>query len=52
MRDNEVHVAYLLFRFKKWRPSEYLNMGAGERLITRAFLRQEAEEREQEKKEE
>ena len=34
-------MAYALFRLKKWKPSEYYDMGAGERLITRAFLKQE-----------
>ena len=42
--DDEASVAYALFRLKKWKPSEYYDMGAGERLITRAFLKQELQD--------
>lgn len=46
-----MNAAYLLFRVKGWKPSDYIEMGMGERLITRAFLHQELEEREEEAKE-
>jgi len=46
--DGEASVAYALFRLKKWKPSKYYNMGAGERLITRAFLKQELQDIEKE----
>lgn len=42
--DGEASVAYTLFRLKRWKPSEYYNMGAGERLVTRAFLKQEIQD--------
>ncbi len=42
--DGEASVAYALFRLKKWKPSEYYDMDAGERLITRAFLKQELQD--------
>lgn len=43
-------MAYALFRLKKWKPSDYYNMGAGERLVTRAFLKQEVSDMEKEVK--
>jgi hypothetical protein len=36
--------AYLLFKLKKWKPSDYYDMGPGERLVTRAFLEKEIED--------
>jgi hypothetical protein len=48
--DSEASVAYALFRLKKWKPSKYYNMGAGERLITRAFLKQEMQDLKEEMK--
>ncbi|MDY4579806.1 MAG: hypothetical protein SO471_18050 [Anaerobutyricum hallii] len=48
--DSEASIAYALFRLKKWKPSKYYKMGAGERLITRAFLKQELQDIEKEVK--
>ena len=48
--DGEASVAYALFRLKKWEPSRYYSMGAGERLVTRAFLKQELQDIEKEVK--
>ncbi|MBS6710657.1 MAG: hypothetical protein KH296_00980 [Ruminococcus sp.] len=48
--DGEASVAYALFRLKKWEPSKYYSMGAGERLVTRAFLKQELQDIEKEAK--
>ena len=45
-----MNAAYLLFRVKGWKPSDYIEMGPGERLITRAFLHQEIKEKEEELK--
>lgn len=44
-------IAYALFRLKKWKPSKYYSMGAGERLVTRAFLQQEIEDLERKRRE-
>lgn len=49
--DREASIAYALFRLKKWKISDYYNMGAGERLITRAFLMQEIEDIKEEARE-
>ena len=46
--DVDVNAAYLLFRIKGWKPKKYYRMGAGERLVTRAFLYKELEDREKE----
>lgn len=35
---------YLLYRLHHWKPSEFYNMGYGEKLITEAFLKQEIED--------
>jgi len=40
---------YLLFRLKKWQPHEYYKMGHGEKIITRAFLKQELTDMEKER---
>ncbi|MFQ7715995.1 MAG: hypothetical protein ACLRIT_05405 [Blautia sp.] len=45
-------MAYALFRLKKWKPSEYYDMGAGERLITRALLKQELQDIKEEMRDE
>lgn len=36
---------YLLFRYKGYKPSEYNNMGRGEKTVLRAFMKVEIEER-------
>lgn len=36
---------YLLFRYKNKMPMESYKMGRGERIIARAFMRKEVEER-------
>ncbi len=41
---------YLLFRFKNWKPSEYFSLGHGEKLIVKAFLKQEIEDIEKERR--
>lgn len=42
---------YLLFREKNWKPSDYFDLPTGEKIVVKAFLSQEVEERlkEQEK---
>ena len=35
---------YFLFRFKKWNPMKYFDMGYGERRIVHAFMIQEIED--------
>ena len=35
---------YALFRLHSWKPSDYYNLGYGERCIVAAFLRREAED--------
>ncbi len=39
---------YLLFRFHGILPSAYINMGYGERTVTRAFMRYEIAQRNEE----
>lgn len=39
---------YLLFRYKKWKPSEYFRMPEGEKRVTRFFMQQEIEDRKEE----
>lgn len=36
---------YILFRDKNWKPSDYFLLPYGEKIVVRAFLRQEMEER-------
>ena len=35
---------YLLFRMHNWKPSDFYNMGYGERKVTIAFLHKELDE--------
>lgn len=35
---------YILFRDKNWKPSDYFSLSYGEKIVVRAFLRQEIEE--------
>lgn len=37
---------YLLFRYKKWEPQRYYQMGYGARKVVAAFMLKEMEERE------
>lgn len=39
---------YALFRLHNWKPSDYYNMGHGEKIIVSAFLREEVKEIEKE----
>lgn len=43
--DGMVNTMYNLFAMHGWKPSEYYEMGYGERLIVRAFLSQEIKDR-------
>ena len=50
MNDEDVNTAYILFKKKGWKPTDYYSMGQGERLVTRSFLQKEiADEIEQQK---
>lgn len=42
---------YFLFRFKRWNPMKYFEMGYGEKRIIHAFMLQEIEEQKREKEE-
>lgn len=42
---------YFLFRFKKWNPNKYFEMGYGEKRIVHAFMLQEIEDNEREQQE-
>ena len=39
---------YILFCTKKWKPSDYYSLPEGEKVVVRAFLKQEIEEIEKE----
>lgn len=42
---------YFLFRFKKWKPSEYIELGNNERMVIKLFMDREIEDRNKEFKE-
>ncbi|EOS27618.1 hypothetical protein C806_00065 [Lachnospiraceae bacterium 3-1] len=42
---------YFLFREKKWKPTDYKDMGTGEKRIVHAFMLEELEDRERMKEE-
>ena len=43
----DIQMAYLLFRDHNMTPSQYYDLGANERAMLRAFIRQECQEREE-----
>ena len=44
MNDEDVNTAYLLFKKKGWKPTDYYSMGQGERLVTRSFIQKEIDD--------
>ncbi len=42
---------YLHYRFKKWKPFEYMNLPEGQKRVARAYMRQEIRDSAEEKKE-
>lgn len=39
---------YLHYRFKNWRPFEYMSLPEGQKRVARAYMRQELEEKQEE----
>ena len=42
---------YLHYRFKNWKPFEYMNLPEGQKRIARAYMRQELRDKEERNKE-
>ncbi len=38
---------YLHYRFKNWKPLEYLNLPEGQKRVARSYMRQEIREKEE-----
>lgn len=49
--DREVQMDYLHYRFKNWKPFEYMNLPEGQKRIARAYMRQELRDKEERNKE-
>ena len=49
--DREVQMDYLHYRFKNWKPFEYMSLPEGQKRIARAYMRQELREKEERNKE-
>ncbi|MCI9181090.1 MAG: hypothetical protein HFG50_13995 [Lachnospiraceae bacterium] len=42
---------YLHYRFKNWKPTEYMNLPEGQKRIARAYMQQEIRDKVEENKE-
>lgn len=42
---------YLHYRFKNWKPFEYMRLPEGQKCVARAYMRQELREKEEQEKE-
>lgn len=42
---------YMHYRFKNWKPFEYMNLPEGQKRIARAYMRQELRDKEERNKE-
>ncbi len=42
---------YLHYRFKNWKPFEYMNLPEGQKRVARAYIRQEMRDKAEENKE-